>query len=248
MTADTLNAELRNFMWPIEDIRKWTATEFDELGNKKGICYVKESYEITIFVTAIIESDSRIGPGARIGNNVIIESGVRIGLGAIIEPDSRIWAGAIIEPGSRIGRGAIIETGARIGPDSRIGPGSIIGQGAIIETGAIIELGARIGYDARIGPGARIGSDARIGHGASIMDGDKYLSINPIGSRNSLLTVVKKPTGIMVYSGCFSGTCEEFLAKVTTTHGNNQHAKAYRAAMMMCALLWDAPITNALAA
>jgi len=32
----------------------------------------------------------------------------------------------------------------------------------------------------------------------------------------------------MVVCGCFKGTLDEFEAKVTKTHGDNQHAQDYR--------------------
>jgi hypothetical protein len=51
--------------------------------------------------------------------------------------------------------------------------------------------------------------------------------ISPLGSRNSALTIVKGQD--FVATGCFFGTKKEFLKKVKETHGDNKHAKMYRA-------------------
>lgn len=40
-----------------------------------------------------------------------------------------------------------------------------------------------------------------------------------------------KSGGISVVCGCFLGTLDEFAEKVTATHGDSKHAKAYRAAV-----------------
>ena len=80
--------------------------------------------------------------------------------------------------------------------------------------------------------GASIGDGASIGYGASIGDGDKYLYLGPLGSRKSVLTLVlKKDEGLQVHTGCFHGPVDTFLDKVTTTHGDNDYAREYRAAI-----------------
>jgi hypothetical protein len=49
-----------------------------------------------------------------------------------------------------------------------------------------------------------------------------------IGSRNSQTTFYFTDCHAMVVCGCFKGTLDEFEAKVTKTHGDNQHAQDYR--------------------
>ncbi len=58
------------------------------------------------------------------------------------------------------------------------------------------------------------------------------LVIGPCGSRDGFTTFFKNKDGeISVRCGCFLGTIDEFLAKVSETHGDNKHAQVYKAAV-----------------
>ncbi len=66
-------------------------------------------------------------------------------------------------------------------------------------------------------------------------------SVGPIGSRNDYFTAYITDKGIYLRAGCFFGTAAEFEAKPEETHGTNQHAEEYRAALelMQChARVW----------
>lgn len=78
--------------------------------------------------------------------------------------------------------------------------------------------------------------------------GDKMLietrpvmQIGPIGSRSDYLLSYLTNAGVMVKAGCFFGTLDEFAAAVEKTHGDNEHGKEYRMAILMIeshAALW----------
>jgi hypothetical protein len=38
---------------------------------------------------------------------------------------------------------------------------------------------------------------------------------------------------VLLNAGCFWGTVDEFRAKLANTHGDNDHAKEYNAALLM---------------
>jgi len=59
------------------------------------------------------------------------------------------------------------------------------------------------------------------------------LMIGPIGSRADTLYAAWHEGGIHVRAGCFSGTLAEFSAAVEQTHGDNEHGRAYRAAIAL---------------
>jgi len=59
------------------------------------------------------------------------------------------------------------------------------------------------------------------------------LMIGPIGSRSDYLTSYTTDSGIVLKAGCFTGTVDEFRAKLTQTHGENEHAREYAAALVM---------------
>jgi len=62
------------------------------------------------------------------------------------------------------------------------------------------------------------------------------LVVSPIGSRDGSTTITKGKKGDIVNCGCFTGSIDEFLERVTKTHGDNNHARAYRAMIDM----WNA--------
>ena len=65
--------------------------------------------------------------------------------------------------------------------------------------------------------------------------GDRpYFSISPIGSRQDTLTLWLTDKGAMLKTGCFEGTFEEFEKQLESEHGENDHAKEYRAALELC--------------
>ena len=59
-----------------------------------------------------------------------------------------------------------------------------------------------------------------------------YLTIGPIGSRNSFTTFFRtKELEINVACGCFRGNIEAFAQQVQETHGDSDHAKRYHIAI-----------------
>ena len=55
------------------------------------------------------------------------------------------------------------------------------------------------------------------------------LIVGPIGSRNGYTTIYHTDKGVFVTCGCFRGTLDEFAKKVEETHGDNKHARDYKA-------------------
>ena len=74
---------------------------------------------------------------------------------------------------------------------------------------------------------------------------DHYLTVGPIGSRNDTTTFFRNAKGVIkVKCGCFIGTIDAFLEKVTETHSNNKHAVAYRAAAALAVAQIDTTVTD----
>ena len=112
-----------------------------------------------------------------------------------------------------------------------IGSYASIESGARIGSGASIESGARIGSGASIGSDAMIGSGARIGSGTTLNGKTDIIVISPIGSRNSALTGYIKEGKLVISTGCFLGTEDEFIEKLKITHGDNEHSVKYKSAI-----------------
>ena len=70
-----------------------------------------------------------------------------------------------------------------------------------------------------------------------------FIQIGPIGSRSDYLLAFITDKGVMIRAGCFFNTRDQFKLQLTETHGDNQYAQEYRAALVLIdkhAELWPA--------
>ena len=61
------------------------------------------------------------------------------------------------------------------------------------------------------------------------------LMIGPIGSRSDYFTAYMTDAGVYLRAGCFFGSVEDFAEKCIKTHGDNEHAQEYAAALELAA-------------
>ena len=118
-------------------------------------------------------------------------------------------------------QGGIVAESARVDDTAVIGAGATIGEEAVI------------GYMSVIGDTAIINEGASIGDGASIEGEDWYITGGPCGSRKAMWTAVHSHEyGLRWWVGCQYGiSTEALLERVQETHGDNEHAQAYRHAV-----------------
>ena len=107
------------------------------------------------------------------------------------------------------------------------------------ELGGWIEKEKNLSHDgnAWVYDNAMVCDDARVCGNARVCDDADLMWISKIGSRNDTVTFFKtKNLTIGVSVGCFKGTIDEFEKKVETTHGDNEHAQAYKLAIQLAKL------------
>jgi len=69
--------------------------------------------------------------------------------------------------------------------------------------------------------------------GKKLIGSRPVFMLGPIGSRCAYFVSYITDAGLILQAGCFRGTVDEFRAKLTNTHGDNDHAKEYTAALLM---------------
>jgi uncharacterized protein YjbI with pentapeptide repeats len=96
-------------------------------------------------------------------------------------------------------------------------------------------------YDANLSGADLSGADLYDANlsGADLSGADGLIAITPIGSRGDILLAIDHSTTIYIKTGCFWGTIAEFETAVKTTHGDNAHAKAYRAAIVLIKVYFE---------
>ena len=84
------------------------------------------------------------------------------------------------------------------------------------------------------------GADLR---GKKLAGARPFIQIGPIGSRSDYLQAFVTDRGLMIRAGCFFGARDQFELRIVETHGDNEHAQEYRAALALIdahAKLWPA--------
>ena len=77
--------------------------------------------------------------------------------------------------------------------------------------------------------------------GKKLVGNRPVLQIGPIGSRADYLVAYLTDAGVMIATGCFSGSLDKFRAACAETHGDSAHGREYAAAVQMIeahAALW----------
>ena len=101
------------------------------------------------------------------------------------------------------------------------------------DLGGFIEDERNLSHDEN----ARVGGNAWVKGNALFKGTRDIFWISHIGSRDGTTTFFRNAdNGISVSCGCFYGTIDEFAAAVTKTHGDNEHAQAYRHAIEIAKL------------
>ena len=80
--------------------------------------------------------------------------------------------------------------------------------------------------------------------GAYLVGERPIFQIGPIGSRSTYLVAYSTDKGVVLKTGCFTGSVSEFEAKLQAKHGDNQYAQEYRAALALIDIhtrLWAKP-------
>ena len=95
-----------------------------------------------IIPSALVETDCRIGAGARVGGRVVLERGVAVGAGTTLER-AVVMQGAEIGANCRL-HGCIVAGGVRIGDDCVVDGLSVLGEGATLGAGNVVSNGARL--------------------------------------------------------------------------------------------------------
>ncbi len=88
--------------------------------------------DVTIGGGTVIVAGSVVNPGARIGENVIINTCASVDHDCVIEDGVHICPGVHLAAHVRVGQAAWIGIGATVKDRVHIGPGSLIGAGAVV--------------------------------------------------------------------------------------------------------------------
>ena len=75
--------------------------------------------------------------------------------------------------------------------------------------------------------------DADLSDGLKLAGTRPMLSIGPIGYESRTIFAWVTDAGLRIQAGCFFGPRDEFVTRLAETHGENEHAKEYTAALVL---------------
>ena len=74
-------------------------------------------------------------------------------------------------------------------------------------------------------------SGAIVADGYALVGRRPVLQVGPLGSRSATLIAFRTDKGLMLRTGCFFGTADQFVDAVRKTHEDSTHAADYMAAL-----------------
>jgi len=74
---------------------------------------------------------------------------------------------------------------------------------------------------------------AKISASLTLIGKRPFFFLGPIGSESRMFHAYITNEGLRLRAGCFFGTRDEFLQKLSATHGTNEHANEYQAALAL---------------
>ncbi|MBJ6763831.1 hypothetical protein JGU66_23915 [Myxococcaceae bacterium JPH2] len=99
-------------------------------------------------------TQARIGMGAEIAEDAVVEPGATVEMGATIGPGAIIRSGAVVRMGSTVLDGAIVEEGAIVSWGSTVYEDAVVGRGSVVGAGSTVTEGAHVPAGQHLMPGS----------------------------------------------------------------------------------------------
>jgi len=128
---------------------------------------------------------------------------------------------------------AQVSGNAWVSGNARVSGNAMVSGNAWVYGNARVSGNAWVSGNARVAGSAMVSGNAMVAGSAMVSLKSEIYQAGPLGSRNATITAFKCKTGFKVATGCFLGTPEEFMLRVSEVHGDTDHARLYRAFIEM---------------
>lgn len=132
--------------------------------------------------------------------------------------------------------GGWVSDDSTVSEDSYVSAESVVFDGSRVERstvgGSIVERSTVEGSTVEGSRVERSTVDGSRVEGSHVTKSEDVLPLGSLGSREDTLTAIfNQDCGIRVATGCWSGTLDEFEARVREVHGDNEYGREYQAAI-----------------
>lgn len=230
--------------------------EKEENLSHKGTSWVYGNAEVgddaKVYGNGRVFGDAMIFGNAQVYDNAMVRYHAKVYDDAVVCGNAMVYSYARVYGNARVLDDTEVYGGARIYGDVKLFDGGVVCDNAEIFGNACVCGNAKVCGDAVVCGNATVCGDAKVygvvkilgnanvSWNAEVFYQSHILVIGAIGSRGDFTTFYRdSDNDITVKCGCFCGKIEDFLEKVSSTHGISKHALIYRAAVGMAKLQID---------
>ena len=200
------------------DMGGWLETEKNLSHN--GSAWVTDS--AVVMDAAFVTGDARVMDSALVMGNARVMGAARVMDEAFVTGDARVTDSARVTGLSLVAGNALVMGNARVMDSARVtGLPLVAGNALVMEN-------ARVMGVARVTGAACVRGAAWVTGNAHIMNSADYITINTIKNCDDTTTFYRGADGgIYVACGRFSGSIDDFAAKVKQVHAGTKHERTY---------------------
>lgn len=157
-------------------------------------------------------------------NNAWVYVGAKVYDNACVSDNAEVSGNAVVHDN------AWIFEDAKVFGNARVADNATVSGNAEVSGNAIVFGYTAVADNALVLGNAKLNSNARVADNALVSSNADYTTVSGFGRVARTTTFFRDISGnIAVECGCFSGTLDEFRAKVKDTHGESIYATEYLA-------------------
>jgi carbonic anhydrase/acetyltransferase-like protein (isoleucine patch superfamily) len=217
------------------DYGGWISSEHNLA--QEGNCWVYDEAQVSGSV--LVCDNARVCGKARVYGDACVFDDVRVYDNAQVYDHALVYGNAKVFGNAWVSGRALLRDNAQVYGTAHVYDDAWVRNNAQVYGDAWVFGDAQVYDEAQVFGFARVHGEARISQLNDI------LTIGAIGSRDDWTTVHKDARiGARISCSCFTGSLDEFAAKVRETHGNNIHTRAYNALIELARVVFADALTG----
>ena len=206
--------------------------EKEENLSHKGNAWVYDNAQV--FGNAQVYGNAQVCDNAQVSGNAWVHGNAQV------SGDAWVYGNAQVSGNAWVHGNAWVYGDAWVYDNAQVFGNAWVHGNAWVYDNAQVSGNAWVHGDAWVYGNAQVFGNAWVYDDAEIYSSSHVLVIGAVGSRIDFTTFYRdKDNEITVKCGCFLGKLDDFLEKVTQTHGNSKYALVYRAAAEVAKLQID---------
>ena len=206
------------------DLGGWLETEGNLSHN--GAAWVTDSARVTD--SACVTGSAWVTGSVCVTGLACVTGSALVTGKACVTDSACVTGSAWVTDEARVTGKALVTGEARVTGSALVTGKACVTDSARVTGKALVTGEARVTGSALVTGEARVTVNAWVRGNARVMESSDCITIGAIGSRDDTTTFYRGTDGgIYVSCGCFSGSVDDFAAKVKAVHAGTKHEKTY---------------------